>query len=201
MTTVTKPKGKVPDFANPTKEKEPFIKVYKQGLCKKWSTSTMAALFKLTDLAFYLTALDRFAEAEEICDYMRQVAPYSGNFNLWTPVGESVSLHARLKRMQGKSATQAKAVLKPILDNPFRVALPKAEASAKLKVLPSALAEAFADKSQKRACEDMARKLYSLCFHLEMSLSKNADYAWVPVPKLEAQWKEWMSKLSNRLRA
>lgn len=200
-TTAAKSKGVVPDFAKPAKEDEPFIRKFKEGLCKKWSTSTMNALFKLSDLAFYLTALGRLSEAEAVCAYMVKTVPYTGNFNLWTPVGESVSLDARLKRLQSKSDSRARAALRPILAHPFRVALPRAEASAKLKALPLALAEAFAGKSQKIACEDMARKLYSVCFYLEMALAKQPGYMWVQVPTLDAQWREWVNKLGERIRA
>lgn len=200
-TAAAKSKGALPDFANPTKEDEPFVRKYKEGLCKKWSTSTMAGLFRLSDLAFYLTALGRFSEAEAVCAYLLKTVPYAGNFNLWTPVGESVALDARLKRLQGKSDSRARAALRPILDHPFRVALPRAEASARLKALPLALTAAFAGKSRKTACEDMARKLYSICFYLEMALAKQPGYSWVPVSTLDAQWTEWVDKLGERIRA
>ncbi len=199
MATSTQALG-APPFLNAEREKDPFIRRVKEPLARTWSASTMNGLFNVTYLAYFLAALDRGDEAEEIGIYLAKRAPFNGNANLWAPVGYSIALRGRLRRVAGRPA-EAMAALQPILDNPVEVARTRDEGMKRLNGIPAALEEAANQKLKKAAADGMARWLLVVCLHLEMAHAKKDGYRWVPIDSLETQWKEWMGKLGARLHA
>ena len=159
MTTPTQSKM-APTFINSEKESDPFLKKTKEQLEKKWSVTTMDSLFKITDLAYFLVALGRVDEAKEIGSFLAKTSPFTGNFNLWTPVGHAILLHSHLLRMEGKE-TEARNFLKPVLENPVSKPLPQEYAEQKLAKIHASIELARKDKVKKASCQEMARNIGS----------------------------------------
>jgi hypothetical protein len=190
--------GQAPAFLDPAKEAHAFIKAHKQALQKKWSLKSMNPLFDAVDLAFYLTALGRDADAAEICGLIADSVSFSGNYNIWSPVGYAICLRARLLRSAGQAGA-ADAALAPVIAKPMVLTPPQAQMDKDLAALPAALDKALAASAKKAACQTGARKLYTVSWYLEFAHAKVPGFGGVAIDPLEALWREGLGKLAARL--
>lgn len=188
----------MPAFLDPEKETHAFLKAHKRALSKKWSLKSMNALFDGVDLAFFLAASKRDGEASEICNLLAASVSFAGNFNIWTPVGYAICLKARLLREAGK-ADEADAALKPVIANPFNRTPIQAQIDKDLSALPADLEKALAQSAKKASCQTVSRKLYTICWYLEMSLAKVPGFAGYPAEQLQELWRRGLPKLAARL--
>lgn len=190
--------GGFPDFLAPEQEENAFIKDRKQGLAKAWSLKSMNPLFDTVDLAYYLVALGRGRDAETICRLLADSVTFSGNFNIWSPVGSGIVLKARLLRAAGKAA-EADAALQPVLANPFNRTPPPDQLAEQLQALPGDLEKATAHSGKKAACQSIARKLYTTTYFLEHAAARVPGYTGYPTEALEALWSRGLSLLADRI--
>jgi len=188
----------VPAFLDPEKEPHAFLKARKQALFKKWSLKSMNPLFDGVDLAFFLAALKRDEESSEICNLLAASVSFAGNFNIWTPVGYAICLNARLLREAGR-ANEADAALEPVIANPFNRTPIQEQIDKDLWALPAALEKALAQSAKKASCQSASRKLYTVCWYLEMSLAKVPGFAGYPAEPLQELWRQGLAKLAARL--
>lgn len=199
-TAATKPEAAsdVPGFLDPEKEPHAFLKAHKQALQKKWSLKSMNPLFDAVDLAYYLAALGRTADAAEISGLIADSVSFSGNYNVWSPVGYAICLRARLLRQAGR-AGDADAALKPVIATPMVRTPVQAQIDKDLAALPDELDKALAGTAKKAACSNAARKLYKVSWYLEFALAKVPGFGSVATGPLETLWREGLGKLAARL--
>lgn len=200
--TAAKPKAgsasALPAFLDASKESHPFIQSHKQALSKKWSVGAMGPLFAAVDLAYYLYALERSSEAEDICAFLASSVAFAGNFNVWTPVGYGMCLRARLLRVAGKQGEATRA-LQPVLEHPFRRLPPEAEMRAEVESLPQKLRDAATTRAKKAACQDIARQLYKVSLYSEHAAAKAQGYTFLAPKALESAWQDGLRLLCERL--
>jgi hypothetical protein len=158
----------------------------------------MNPLFDAVDLAFYLAALGRNADAAEIAGLIASSVSFSGNYNVWTPVGYAICLQARLLRSAGKS-DEADAALKPVITTPMNRTPPQAQIDKDLAALPGDLDKALAISAKKPACSSAARKLYTVSWYLEFAHAQVPGFGSVATAALETLWRDGMGKLAARL--
>jgi hypothetical protein len=199
-TAAAKPEAgaQAPAFLDPEKEKHAFLKAHKQALQKKWSLKSMNPLFDAVDLAFYLAALGRNADAAGICGLIADSVSFSGNYNVWTPVGYAICLRARLLRLAGK-AGEADAALKPVIATPMNRTPAQAQIDKDLGTLQADLDKALAASAKKAACQSAARKLYTASWYLEFAHAKVPGFGSYAIDPLETLWREGLGKLAARL--
>lgn len=188
----------VPTFLDADREPQDFLKAHKRALSKTWSLKSMNPLYAGAELAYFLVSLKRDADAAEICDLLAGSVSFSNNFNIWTPVGHAICLRARLLRQAGK-AGEADAALAPIITHPYNRTPPQAQIDKDLGALPANLEEALAQSAKKASCQTTARKLFSVCWYLEMSHAKVPGFSGYAPGPLEELWRQGLEKLAARL--
>ena len=81
----------------------------KASLAKRWSLSRAACLTDATELAWFLVAVGRAAEARALVDQIADGVTFGGNHDLWSPASHAIALAARLARQSGDEARRARS--------------------------------------------------------------------------------------------
>ena len=180
-------------------EQNSFLQKYKRSLAKRWTLTRMEGLFEEVDLAFYVDALGRSDEALQIVAFLTDQVAFSGNYNIWTPVGYGLCLRARLHRLAGDTPAAASA-LQRLIEHPFHTQLPKAEVLEKIAAFPSELEEGFRDASTKWAALQLSRTLQAICYYRETGVAGFAHSGWYAVDELESLFVAGKQRLHERLK-
>lgn len=125
-----------------------FLSRHKSSLQKRLSLTRMKEMFDEVDLAFYLTALDRNDEALRAASFICDHCDFTGNYNVWTPVGYALCLKTRLCRLDGDLAS-GRSAIERIRIHPFQVLHGLEAVKKELQELPVALEAAYQDSSIK----------------------------------------------------
>jgi hypothetical protein len=167
----------------------------KRALAKKLSLTRMGSLFGLVEIGWYLAALDR---AEETCALLEEVTDtiaFTGDYNIWTPVGEAICLSARCT----PSAARRKQLLARLVKNP---ALGKIGSREHLKMVlghSSQLIEQARAARAKTACTLIAQGLQGLsAFEQTAGLGFSYD-AWLDRKGLTEEINHALAELKCRL--
>ncbi|MFC5186698.1 hypothetical protein [Actinomadura harenae] len=185
-----------PAAAQPAAEPVPYLLRFKTSLVKRWSHTRTRELFQECDLATYLWALNREAEALEILDSITTAIPASkGDYNIWTPVVRMHALQARILRTPtGSSHTRnVNAVLADpgLADNPPAIAssIPEAEAAF----------QAATGRSLASSCRNHSRALGRLFLLSELARAHHPFAAYFSPSTLDDLIPAGRESLATRL--
>lgn len=135
-------------------ERNKYLGRVKASLAKTWSPSRTDSISGATQLAWFLVALGREAEARELADLVADAAPRGSDRASALAASSAIGLAARLARLGGDEARRASLV--------DRLVAGSAAAAAPLG--PAALSDAEkdvrsaeVDPSQKHACQGFAQ--------------------------------------------
>lgn len=96
--------------ASPVNESNRYLVKLKTSLARRWSHTRRKELYEQADLARYLWALEREAEALDMVRSVTSAVPLPGrlpNYNVWCPVVTMDALEARGCRLAGEEAAAA----------------------------------------------------------------------------------------------
>jgi hypothetical protein len=141
-----------------TKDGNKLIARTKVRLAKNWSLTRMATLFEISQLAWFLVALERSEEAGSLVDRVADGVTFTGNHNIWSPASNSISLAARLARQAGDEARRA-ALIAKLVEHPAVASMPRAglldwvaKADQDLRTAQVATSQKWAREGFARAC-------------------------------------------------
>ncbi len=179
------------------KELQPYLRKVMASLGKRLSLTRMAVLFEIADLAWYLTALERHADAASIVDYLGLV-PFTGNHNLWSPASLGLSLGARLARLAGQPARRA-ALVGRLVENPAYATVQRVYFEQDLARVVLEIDRARAEKTQKLACRQLARALGRVTYFRETAGHGFYYDTWLDTAAVDAQLDRGLVELRARL--
>lgn len=182
---------------NPEDETDLFLRKYKMSLSKRLTLSKMKELFEETDLAYYLVALDRKQEALAVTSFLSSNVSFSGNYNIWSPVGYSICLQIRLYRLSGNFELSSKGLSLLRMYPVYVIQEDKIE--EKLDQLRFQLNRDFLQQSPKWACQSLARILYKLCYFREVHADSLRDFNPLGLSEVENLVVDGFRKLRFRL--
>jgi len=168
----------------------------KPTLARRWSLTRMSDLFDQVAFGVYLLALGREQDADSIFALIAEV-PFSENYNVWTPVGYAICLHARLLCLSGDMPAW-RATLERIGEHPVE-AYSVADLPAYLAALATDLDEGYREKSLKWGCYRMAMALAVLCYYRECALAGIEHDSPYDAEALESLILSGLSQLRERL--
>jgi hypothetical protein len=198
--TTAKEKGGFPPAFSAEGETNAFLSAYKESRAGRWSLTRMEPLFEAVDLAVYLIALDRPGEALEVVSFLSSSVAFTGNYNIWTPVGYALCWQARLHRLAGDTA-RADAALQRVREHPFLVNLRQERVGQLLDRARADIDAASREKTAKAACHKLARALDTACFFVETGHAGFPWAGWYSVPQGEALVMDGLGRMGERLRA
>ncbi|MCO5968465.1 hypothetical protein [Actinoallomurus soli] len=191
-----------PSAASPAGETNRHLAKVKTSLARRWSHTRMKELYDEADLARYLWALEREAEALDILRSVTSTVPVPGaspNYNIWSPVVTMNALEARIHRLAGDDAAAAAPAARLLADPglaPNRAAITEQIADA-----PAMLAAANAETSVKWACHRLSRSVGSLIHLHELAVAGHPYGAWYDAGEVDRLIVEGRALLAARLSA
>ena len=99
----------VPSAFNFGKEHLPFLARAKKKAATKFRMSRAASRQNAVTLAYWLFVFHRDEDADEVCRFLG-TAEFDGNFSLWSPVEQTLTLQARLARAAGQPGEATECV-------------------------------------------------------------------------------------------
>ncbi|WP_433177866.1 hypothetical protein [Actinoallomurus sp. CA-150999] len=191
-----------PAAALPANETNRYLAKVKTSLARRWSHTRMKELYDQADLARFLWALEREAEALDVLRSVTAAVPVPGaepNYNVWSPVVTMNALEARIRRLAGDEAGAATATARILADPglaPNRDFITEEIAKA-----PAALEEANAETSVKWACHKLSRRTGSLIHLCELAVAGHPYGQWYDAEEVDRLIVEGRALLAARLRA
>ena len=186
-----------PVFA-PVRADNAFVAAYKRSLARRLSLTRMEALFDEVSLAVFLDALGRADEALAIVSFLSSQVTFTGDQNIWTPVGLGICVEARLRRQAGDLAGADRA-LDRLRAHPFRVRESRADVRARIAELTAELDGELAGPSRRAACDSAARTLATLIFYRETVAAGFPHARFYPPRQVEAVVTDRLARLRERL--
>jgi hypothetical protein len=191
-----------PAAALPANEPNRYLAKVKTSLARRWSLTRMKELYDQADLARYLWALERDAEALAVLRSVTSVVPVpSGlpNYNVWSPVVTMNALEARICRLAGDGAGAAVPAARVMADP--GLAPNRDFIVAEITDAPAALGEANAETSVKWACHKLSRTVGGLILLHELAVAGHPHAAWYDVDRVDRLIVEGHTLLAARLSA
>ena len=170
------------------------IKRAKAALAKKWSLARAESLAGIAQLAWFLVALRRQAEARELADLVASGVTFDGNQSLWAPAASSIALAARLARQANDEPRRATLVAK-LVANPAMAAMPRDEFLKSLALATRDIRSAEVEPSQKYACEGFARGCARATYFTETAAEGAYEAGTIDLTVLEATIEEGLAGL------
>ncbi|GLY73495.1 hypothetical protein [Actinoallomurus iriomotensis] len=177
-----------PRAALPAHEENRYLAKVKTSLARRWSHTRMKELYEQADLARYLWALDREAEALDVLRSVTSAVPPPGgaglpNYNVWSPVVTMNALEARICRLDGDEAGAAAPVSRLMADP--GLAPNRDHIAAEVAEAPSGFADANAETSVKWACHKLSRKIGGLTLLCELGVAGHPYGDWYDVEETD----------------
>lgn len=146
-----------------------LLRALRNNLSTKFSVKSGNSLLLASELASYLYVLDRVEEALEILSFLERNVAFSGDHNIWTPVGNSICLLSRIRKREGASA-ESERLLNRIVENPFTVPEPIIGKFSLVRVsrIRGVLDSAARDSADKLACNKLSNALFNCWYHAEI---------------------------------
>jgi hypothetical protein len=157
--------SKLPEALQSVNESHKFLRSYKKTWEKRYKHTRMESIFEGVDLAHYLVALDRTPEAVALLHYLVDNQVFTGNYNIWTPVGYGIILMSRLLRLSGDREGHA-AYLQRIRCSTFRADYRDGDLDECLESHRRCL-EGVGEMTQRWACHSLSRNLMQLEYFAE----------------------------------
>ena len=186
----------LPPF-DPEAEPHPFVRRFRKSWEKRFRHTRMEPLFEGVDLGNCLVALGRSAAAMELLHALVDPVEFSGNYNVWTPVGCGTTLLARLYRLAGEPDAAAHQMQRLVRQD-YRVPVRAGELEELLGKHDAELADARAE-TQKWGVHGISRHLMSLHYFRETATEGFAHSGTYPVDPLEASIRECYAVLAELL--
>ncbi len=136
-----------------------LLRALRNNLSRKFSVKSGNSLLLASELASYLYVLDRIEEALEILSFLERNIVFSGDHNIWTPVGNSICLLSRVRKSEGSSA-ESERLLNRIVENPFAVPEPI--------IGKFSLVRVSRVRGDKLACSKLSNALFNCWYHAEI---------------------------------
>jgi hypothetical protein len=191
--------GKAPD-ALTAPERHPFLAKIKPGVAKRFSRSRMEPLYEAVDVACYLVALGRDAEARGLVDDIAAGAVFAGNFNTWSPAANATSLAARLARLAGDELRRSTLVQR-LVEHPAFATVDRPAFDTWMGSYATELERARSETSQKWACHRASRAVQGSVYFRE-TLGAGFYYdTWTTPGAIDAVIDDGISLLRERLPA
>jgi hypothetical protein len=167
VSDLDKKKAFVQLFERPESHK--LFRALRGTLAKKFSVSSGNSLLLASELASYLCVLDRVEEAAEILTFLERNIAFSGDHNIWTPVGNSICLLSRIRKNEGASP-ESERLLNRIVEHPFTVPEPIVGKFSLVRVsrIRGVLDSAARDSADKLACNKLSNALFNCWYHAEI---------------------------------
>jgi hypothetical protein len=158
---VTKPKSETPvQFPaafRAADEEHQFLRKYKRSLEKRLRFTRMETLFEEVDLAIYLLAVGRDAEALEVASFLPSQISFTGSHNIWSPVGSAITVTAFLHRKAGNDVAVSEHLAR-LLEHPCHAHRePEFHRWIVEEQIPKEMEEGWGNPSRKWACHILAR--------------------------------------------
>ena len=151
-------------------EQFPFLAKLKRSLEKRLSLTRMETLFEEVDLAIYLLAQGRDAEALEVAAFLPAHISFAGNHNIWCPTGNAIAVSAFLYRKTGNEAA-ARTQLERLIEHPSHADRePEFYEDMMTGLIPKSIEQASTDPSTKWACHRYARTIQRSIFWRETNV-------------------------------
>ena len=146
-----------------------LLRALRNNLSRKFSVKSGNSLLLVGELASYLYVLDRVEEASEILTYLERSIVFSGDHNIWTPVGNSICLLSLIRKNEGARA-ESERLLNRIIENPFTVPEPIVGKFSLVRVsrIAGVLDSAARETSDKLACNRLSNALFQCWYHAEI---------------------------------
>lgn len=146
-----------------------LLRALRNNLSRKFSVKSGNSLLLASELASYLYVLARIEEALEILSFLERNIVFSGDHNIWTPVGNSICLLSRIRKREGSSA-ESERLLNRIVESPFAVPEPIIGKFSLVRVsrIRGVLDSAARDSSDKLACNKLSNALFNCWYHAEI---------------------------------
>lgn len=150
-------------------ESHKLLRALRNNLSRKFSVKSGNSLLLASELASYLYVFDRVEEALEMLIFLERNIVFSGDHNIWTPVGNSICLLSRIRKSEGSSA-ESERLLNRIVENPFAVPEPIIGKFSLVRVsrIRGVLDSAARDSSDKLACNKLSNALFNCWYHAEI---------------------------------
>jgi hypothetical protein len=171
------------------------LQSYKSGLRKHLSLRKSETLYDEVILAVYLHAEERSGEALQIVTFLAHNFEYKGDHAQWKPVALGICLQTRLLT-QAQRKELAQKAMQQLSGRPFLTDSAD-EIAAEIGSAPNKLAAAFADKSVKSSCRQMAKVMLNLIVYSEISRYDRAIAEKINRAKVE----DLIAGASEKLRA
>jgi hypothetical protein len=193
-----------PGAALPANEENRYLAKVKTSLARRWSHTRMKELFEQADLARYLWALDREAEALDVLRSVTSIVHPPGgagtpNYNVWSPVVTMNAIEARICRLAGDEAGAAAPVSRLMADP--GLAANRDFIAGKVADAPGAFADANAESSVKWACHKLSRTIGGLTLLCELGVAGHPYADWYDVEEVDRLIVTGRALLASRLRA
>jgi hypothetical protein len=191
-----------PPAASPVNERNRYLAKVKTSLARRWSHIRMKELYEQADLARYLWALEREAEALDVVRSVTSAVPLPGklpNYNVWCPVVTMDALEARICRLAGEEAAAAVPAARVLADpglapNPDFI-------RGKVTDAPADFAEAKAETSVKWVCRRLSGRVGELILFHEMAVVGHPYADWYDADEVDRLIVEGRALLAARLSA
>ena len=154
----------VPAQFDGSREQHPYLKKVMTSWARQFKPTKMDMLYEAVNVANYLVALGRSPEAAALLVWLTTPISFSGNYNIWSPVGSGLVLLARLKRLD-KDKKTSQAALDRIRKDIILI-VHDGDLEKLLASHPEAIAAAQAE-TQKWGTQGMSRHLRNLTFYRE----------------------------------
>lgn len=182
----------------PEGETNKFLKKFKAGLSKRLSLSRMNELLEEARLGYYLHALERDKEALVVAEFLPAQVEFTGNFNIWTGVGDALVLSARLNRLAGNQAKH-QADIARLKEHPIWHKMPQPVILEMIKQAPGKIAAGAVNPSLKWGVQEMANEAMKLTWFAETNLGGFAHHGYYDTKQVEISLKGALNKLRERI--
>lgn len=178
-----------------TDEYNPSIARTKTAVAKKWSLTRAESLADAAQLGWFLVAVRREREANELVDHISDRVIFDGNQTIWAPASSAIVLAARLARLRNDEPRRA-SLTSLLVANPAIAAMPR---DAFLKWVAEAnkdLRSAEVESSQKWACQGFARACVRAAYFRETAAEAAYEEGTVDITALDDTIAQGLAGLS-----
>lgn len=150
-------------------EQNKLLHSLRNSLRKNFSAKSGNSLLVAGELASYLYVLNRLEEAIELLQFIEQNLVFTGDHNIWTPVGNCICLLSRIRRHDGH-IDESDRLLRRIVENPYNIPEPTVQKFNLTRVakIRGLFESAAGNASDKMACNRLSNALFSCWYHSEI---------------------------------
>ena len=147
---------------SPEEEAHKYLKRFKKSWIKRFRVTRMEEIYEAVDLANFLIALNRTAEAIKLLNFVISQIQFNGNYNTWSPAGCGIILLSRILRTSNNNDYEKE--INKIVENDIYAIDQKEEYYKNTIAEQDEIIERANSETQKWACNLLSRNLMNLTY-------------------------------------